>query len=605
RMWLLLLLPLSTSTLITVDTSRGSVQGFEHDFGDDKTKPFYGYGQVFLGIPFAKAPLGERRFTLPEDICHYNDNGAVHDATYYRPRCYQIQDRLQPAPNMSEDCLYLNVVTPDVDGFYPVMVYIHGGGLTTGGADVYHWKGTIRNLVSRGVVVVTIQYRVGLIGFFTTYTERFPPNRGFYDQILALKWVREEIKNFGGDQNRVTIFGQSAGASSVSDLSLSPLARGLFHQLIQTSGTALLEVETPEDPRGSIHKERARQICNIDDSNWSSDDKDDTIMKCLLAATPEQLIEFDGTTSLAWNPTLDGAFWPDYPPSLAPQRPKYPLLMTDMLEEYAYFLPGIQDNDISGIGPNTSMKMFSNSWPNYDENTVQRLNKLFVDNFANGNIPADDDHLGWTKLTSDIWTGFFFDAFMVRDIKWHEANGNTEMWLFTFTHRNKFGIPIEVEGWIPVAHCSELPYLWFYPEVWDNNSVTLTGDDFTVADHMGRIYTDFAINGELPYTKAGTNRNYLEIDKVLTPKKNWREKANDVFNNQMLQILGEFPPLSISQKSWDMLTDLGEEVLKTWNSMECPASKASTTTRLSTTSSSNIVPFSSFIAFPMLRWVMQ
>lgn len=120
---------------------------------------------------------------------------------------------------MAEDCLYLNVITPNVSldnvidfqkythfhitGNYPVMVYIHGGTFTTGGADIYHWKvgrtldlqrpkvkdkrskiqGAIRNLVSHGVVVVTIQYRLGMIGFFTTFTERFPPNRGMYDQV--------------------------------------------------------------------------------------------------------------------------------------------------------------------------------------------------------------------------------------------------------------------------------------------------------------------------------------------------------------------------------------------------------------------------------------
>ncbi|KAF8361036.1 hypothetical protein PRIPAC_87959 [Pristionchus pacificus] len=103
---------------------------------------------------------------------------------------------------MAEDCMYLNVITPNVTGKYPVMVYIHGGTFTTGGADIYHWKGAIRNLVSHGVVVVTFQYRLGMIGFFTTFTERFPPNRGMYDQILALRWVNEEIVNFGGDSSK-------------------------------------------------------------------------------------------------------------------------------------------------------------------------------------------------------------------------------------------------------------------------------------------------------------------------------------------------------------------------------------------------------------------
>ncbi|GMT16159.1 hypothetical protein PFISCL1PPCAC_7456, partial [Pristionchus fissidentatus] len=571
----------SRAVPVTVNTSRGLLQGFDHDFGADKSKPFYGYGQVFLGIPYAKAPLGERRFTLPEDICQYTENGAVHDATYYRPRCYQVQDILQPASNMAEDCLYLNVVTPDVNGSYPVMFYIHGGTLTTGGADVYHWKGTIRNLVSRGVVVVTIQYRVGLIGFFTTYTEKFPPNRGIFDQILALKWVNEEIENFGGDPSRITIFGQSAGAMSVSHHSSSPLAKGLFQQILQTSGAALSEIETPEDPRGSIHKERARQVCNIDDSNWGTSGKDDALMKCLLAATPEQIIEYDFSTSKSWQPTLDGAFLPDYPANLAKQRPHFPVLMIDMLEESAMFVPGMTDNDVSGIGPDTAKNMFADAWPNYDSDEIDLLNDFFITGYSNGVVPDDDDHFGWAKLATAIDTGRVFDANMVTDLKWHQANGNNQLWLFTFAHRHKLSVPIEVQGWIPVSHCAELPFVWFYPEIWDNSSVTVTADDFTVADHMGKIWTDFAKNGKLDYEKAGPNRNYLEIDKELTKGQNWRAPSDEVFNKKVPQVVGEFPPLTISKESWNMLNELGSKTLNKWNSAQC--SNMATTTQSAST----------------------
>ncbi|GMS77939.1 hypothetical protein PENTCL1PPCAC_114, partial [Pristionchus entomophagus] len=297
-----LLLPLYCHCkLITVDTSRGAVQGFDWDFGSDKSQRYYGYGQMFLGIPFAKPPLGENRFTLPEPICRYNDEGVTHNATYYRPRCWQtLFDNWQPPRGMDEDCLYLNVLTPNVRGKYPVMVYIHGGTFTTGGADIYHWKGAIRNLVSRGVIVVTFQFRLGAIGFFTTFTDNFSPNRGLYDQILALRWVNEEITNFGGDASRITLFGQSTGAASVSNLSLSPLARGLFHQLIQTSGSAMLSLEVIQDPRGSISQDRARQ----------TDGKD-------------------------WNAAIDGALLPDYPKKLAETRPRYPVMIGDMLEEFA------------------------------------------------------------------------------------------------------------------------------------------------------------------------------------------------------------------------------------------------------------------------------
>ncbi|GMR38439.1 hypothetical protein PMAYCL1PPCAC_08634, partial [Pristionchus mayeri] len=314
-------------------TSRGSVQGFDHDFGDDKSQTFYGYGQMFLGIPYAKAPLGPRRFTVTEDICQYNDLGIVKYKNISSPRCWQVQDSLQPADNMDEDCLYLNVYSPDVRGKYPVMFYIHGGSFTTGGGDVYDWKGAVRNLVSRGVVVVTINYRMGLIGFFTTFTENFPPNRGMYDMLMALRWVNEEIVHFGGDTSRITIFGQSAGACVVSHLSMSLEVAGLFHQLIQNSGSIMLEIETPEPERGSVHKERAHQICNITYSDWGSVATDDDLMDCLVKASPQELIKYDMTTFKYWAPTLDGSFLPDYPENLAKTRPHYALIAIDMMEE--------------------------------------------------------------------------------------------------------------------------------------------------------------------------------------------------------------------------------------------------------------------------------
>ena len=108
---------------------------------------------------------------------------------------------------------------------YPVMLWIHGGALKMGSARDYETEGIIRNFVSKGVVVVSIQYRLGMLGFFTTFTEDFPPNRGMLDQVEAIKFVTEEITNFGGNPYAITLFGQSAGAASVSAHTLSPLSQ--------------------------------------------------------------------------------------------------------------------------------------------------------------------------------------------------------------------------------------------------------------------------------------------------------------------------------------------------------------------------------------------
>ncbi|ETN74691.1 hypothetical protein NECAME_12801 [Necator americanus] len=130
----------------------------------------------------------------------------------------------------SEDCLYLNVFAPAMDPVksYPVMFYIHGGGFMMDSAVRYKPSNVARLLVKHGVVVVTIQYRLGYLGYFCTGDDVAKGNYGLWDQLEALKWTKENIHHFGGDPNRITVAGQSAGAVSADLLSLSPLSRGLL-----------------------------------------------------------------------------------------------------------------------------------------------------------------------------------------------------------------------------------------------------------------------------------------------------------------------------------------------------------------------------------------
>ncbi|KAF8360275.1 hypothetical protein PRIPAC_87198, partial [Pristionchus pacificus] len=568
-----------SSTRIIVNTSRGSVQGFDHDFGNDTTQLFYGYGQVFLGIPFSQPPVGERKFSLPEPLCQYNERGEVHDATYYRPHCTQTLLTPEPANEMSDDCLYLNVITPNISGSYPVMVWIHGGTFTTGGAEIYHWKGAIRNLVSRGIVLVKIQYRLGLAGFFTTFSERFPPNRGIYDQILALRWVNEEIAQFGGDPSRITIYGQSAGAKSVSDLSLSPLSRGLFHQLIQSSGVDLMEVI--DDPRGSIHQRRAEQICGINSTDWGSEEKDQALLDCFLRATPEELVAYDGKDRFNWNVAIDGAFLSDEPENLAKSRPQYPALIGDMLEDYAVFIKGVSFGLLSNISSLTALDILREKWPNYDEDSLKILTDSLIDGHSNGVRPAKDDHMGWARLLSEIFTGLFFDNYAIRDARWHRNTGNDNVWLFTYTHRSLLPFQMEIDGWIPISHSSELPYVWFYPQNWETFNASKA--DFTVADYLGETWANFVKHGELSLPKAKESLNVVEFGDSITTKSSWRSVSNKIrIAEQLPKYKGIFTPLKTSEHNWRRLRDLGEKVLSKWNSMKCLKSETKslrTTTR--------------------------
>ncbi len=192
----------------------------------------------FLGIPYGEAPVGELRFAAPVARAPWQ---GTFDATDFGPRPPQppMQTALgvpEPQGPMGEDCLRLNVHTPGLDGSRPVMVWFHGGGLAFGSADEY--DGT--NLaVANDVVVVTVGYRLGLLGF-ADLSPCGPEyagsaSNGFRDQILALEWVRANVAGFGGDPGNVTVFGQSGGGLSILALLAAPAADGLFHRAIVLS----------------------------------------------------------------------------------------------------------------------------------------------------------------------------------------------------------------------------------------------------------------------------------------------------------------------------------------------------------------------------------
>ena len=194
---------------------------------------------LFRGIPFAQPPVGPLRWKPPLPVKPW---AGIRDATHSGPGCMQIDYGWNHgnAINQSEDCLYLEVGSPNLKPAtpLPVMVWIHGGGNRAGGGI-----GTIRSDLGKQVVLVSIQYRLGALGFLShaALTAESPHhssgNYGLLDQQAALRWVRANIARFGGDPRNVTIFGESAGAQDIGLQMLSPLGRGLFAKAIEESGT--------------------------------------------------------------------------------------------------------------------------------------------------------------------------------------------------------------------------------------------------------------------------------------------------------------------------------------------------------------------------------
>lgn len=220
---------------------------------------------IFRGVPYAKAPVGELRFKAPQQPDAWS---GVKEAKEFAPVCPQMMmkegfygkefytDPKYPAPEQSEDCLYLNIWAPEnkIPEGYPVAFWIHGGAFDHGYSHEMEFDGIQYAL--RNTVLVTINYRVGIFGFMALDdlrredTNRSVGNYGILDQIQALRWVRKNIDKFGGDPERITVFGQSAGALSVQTLVSSPLTRGMIHSAIIQSGggygSPLMKDLTPE-----------------------------------------------------------------------------------------------------------------------------------------------------------------------------------------------------------------------------------------------------------------------------------------------------------------------------------------------------------------------
>ncbi|EAQ97551.1 carboxylesterase/lipase family protein [Congregibacter litoralis] len=220
--------------------------------------------QLWLGIPYAAAPVGERRWRAPEPVQPW---ARPRESLAFGDVCPQFASRLSAStadPGTligSEDCLSLNVFAPggiDEKAGLPVMVFIHGGGNTIGSAVPYESSAFVQE---QGVLMVTLNYRLGLLGWFShaalrdgVSAEDASGNYALLDMIAALKWVRDNIENFGGDPERVTVFGESAGGRNIFGLLASPLAKGLFHGAIIQSGfpgtfTRSRAENPPDDPQ--------------------------------------------------------------------------------------------------------------------------------------------------------------------------------------------------------------------------------------------------------------------------------------------------------------------------------------------------------------------
>ncbi|KAI0975702.1 Alpha/Beta hydrolase protein [Xylaria arbuscula] len=300
---------------------------------------------LFLGIPYAQPPLGSLRFKWPQPL---NDTYETPlDASSYGYSCYQASNALSTASNISEDCLTLNVIRPHnvtETTKLPVLVWIYGGGLFAGSSadPQYNLSALVRlsQDAQKPIIAVSLNYRLNVFGFLQTpqVLAEGSSNAGLLDQRLALAWVRENIGAFGGDPERVTVWGESAGAQSIA-LHLHSFGGrddGLFGAAILESGSA---IGVPLQPL-AFYASPVDTLSKTVGCDGASDQ-----LACLRSVDPETLFAARG--SIFWYPLVDGAFLTDYPSTLTKNGSfiKVPLLLGSNSDEGITFSPtGFNDS---------------------------------------------------------------------------------------------------------------------------------------------------------------------------------------------------------------------------------------------------------------------
>lgn len=423
------------STLVTI--AQGALQGTESS----------GILQ-FRGIPYAAPPVGERRFRAPE--AHEGWDG-IRDATKFGSMSVQESGGItaflgDAADSSSEDCLFLNVYTPSCDDKKrPVMVWIHGGGFINGSSSTPWYDGT--SLSSRGdVVVVTLNYRLGALGFLWLgdLDDRYRSSgvNGLLDQAAALAWVRDNIAAFGGDPDNVTIFGESAGAMSVSTLLAVPSAAGLFHKAIAQSGAAH---NTFTPAMGAAMTEQFMAKLGVADLDGVLNASAEEIAK---AATKVEAKLFDDPSGLggptgialamAFQPVVDGEYLPSNPLVAVANgdAADVPFITGTNLDEWNLFAlmsPGGLD----------------------DPKLLERLERIF----GSGHRVRDAYAIDRPDASpDDLWNAVLTDAtFRIPAIRLVEARtaATSPTWQYLFTWATPaFG------GVVKSCHALEIPFVF-------------------------------------------------------------------------------------------------------------------------------------------------
>jgi len=459
----------------------------------------------YLGIPYAEPPIGQLRFAAPKPVKPWL---GTKDATEFGASCPQpffpiskgTEDIVKAAEViMSEDCLFLNIFVPSTikaDEKMDVMVWIHGGGFAYG-TSTWYPGGVLAAF--NDVIVVSVNYRLGILGFFNIPGTDVKGNYGILDQALALKWVQANIASFGGDPNRVTIFGESAGGMSVSLHLISPLSKGLFHRAIMQSGASSSPIYSGK-VANTKHLELFAKLVNCS--------MDSTLVECVRGKAVKDILRVQRTFTLDNHetrstqdftaPIVDGELVPDLPENLF-KTGKFHAdvdviagLTSNEGALFALIRPPVQLKD--GLEPN-DFETIVKSQMLYAREKSEIIEDLIVFEYTNHADPGNKIALRQSMM--EAFGDSVFDAPIMREAK-ALAKGGRPPYVYVFDHHTVYSV---LPSWIGVVHAMDVPFVFGapfknIPEPFTNSHTRKYSEiEKGFSLYVMKLWTDFAKYG--------------------------------------------------------------------------------------------------------------
>jgi para-nitrobenzyl esterase len=468
---------------LKVKTEQGKVQG--KTINDGKVN-------AFLGLPYAVPPIGDMRWKAPEAPAKWKGD---RDATKFGAHCAQgrvFDDMVFQDAGPSEDCLFLNVYAPadsNDKSKLPVMFWIHGGGYSGGASSEPRHNGDFLPL--KGVVLVTINYRLGVFGFLATTdlakeANGVAGNYGLMDMVAGLQWVKENIKNFGGDPDNVTIFGESAGSFAVSTLMASPMARGLFAKGIGESGAAFSDV-LPTDTLDAREKKDDEWVASLGVKSLAE----------LRALPTDKVLDAVKSKKGGFPPDIDGKLLTEPPPDTyaAGKQAHVPLLAGWNRDEGSFLANGMTADKWKGMAAG----LF--------KDRAEEFLKLY---------PGETD-----DQAADSAIGYGSDAFIAFGTwKWLAAQrktGDSPVYRYHFELR---ALPSKYHPGTFAFHSDDIEYVFGTLDT--RPGETVRAEDRTLSDQMMSYWTNFAKAGDpngagLPvWPKFDKDDSLIHLDSTIT-----------------------------------------------------------------------------------------